>query len=75
MFSSNPMGDGDEENLDLRRNKTTKLNTREEGSYNDGKKKDMGKVKCFACHNTSHYVIQCPTKKKGKEKTQFSTLV
>jgi hypothetical protein len=31
------------------------------------KRKDMRKVKCFACHKTSHYVGQCLNKKKKKE--------
>ena len=35
------------------------------------KKKDMRKVKYFACHKTSHYPSQCPNKKKkGKNETQ-----
>lgn len=53
---------------------TTKLNTREEGSSNDGKKKDMEKVKCFTCHKTVHYANQCPSRNKGKGKTQVVAL-
>jgi hypothetical protein len=30
------------------------------------KKKDMSKVRCFACHKTVHYASQCPNKKKKK---------
>jgi hypothetical protein len=31
-----------------------------------GNKKDMSKVKCFACHKTDHYTSQCLNKKKKK---------
>jgi hypothetical protein len=30
------------------------------------KKKDMSKVRCFACHKTGHYASQCLNKKKKK---------
>lgn len=50
--------------------KTSTLNTKGQESSNDKKKKDMSKVKCFTCYKTSHYASQCPSKKKGKGKTQ-----
>lgn len=39
------------------------------------KKKDMSKVKCFACHKTGHCGGQCPNKKKGKSQVAASTKV
>jgi hypothetical protein len=37
----------------------------------DGKKKkDMSKVKCFACHKFGNYVGKCTYKKKVGSKTQ-----
>ena len=39
----------------------------------DGEKKDMSKVKCFACQKFGHYAGQCPNKKKKKQQT--TTLV
>ena len=31
-------------------------------------KKDLSKVRCFACNECDHYVGQCPHKKKNMEK-------
>jgi hypothetical protein len=41
-----------------------------ESTSQDDKKKDMSKVKCFACHKFGHYAGQCPNKKKGGNETQ-----
>jgi hypothetical protein len=38
------------------------------------KKKDMSKVRCFACHKTGHYASQYPNKKKKKLKPDVSAL-
>jgi hypothetical protein len=38
------------------------------------KKKDMRKVKCFACHKTSYYASQCPNNKKKKIEPEMLTL-
>ena len=37
-----------------------------------GKKKDMSKVRCFACHKTGHYASQCSNKKEKKPKLEVS---
>jgi hypothetical protein len=42
---------------------------RGEPTSQDGKKKDMSKVKCYACRKFGHYASQC-TNKKGGTKTQ-----
>ena len=33
----------------------------------DGQKKDLSTVKCFACHKMGHYAATCPNKKKKKQ--------
>ena len=33
----------------------------------EGQKKDLTTVKCFACQKFGHYVGQCPQKKKKKQ--------
>jgi len=39
-------------------------------SGDDKRKKDMSKVKCFACHKFGHHVVQYTNKKKGRNETQ-----
>jgi hypothetical protein len=46
---------------------------RREASPEQRKKKDLSKVKCFACHTLGHYASQCPQRKKGKGKQQASS--
>ena len=40
----------------------------------DGRKKDLSTVKCFACQKIGHYAGQCPKKKK-KKKQQATALM
>ena len=35
----------------------------------DGQKKDLGTVKCFACQKMGHYAGQCPQKKQQQQTT------
>jgi hypothetical protein len=35
--------------------------------------RNMRKVKCFACHKTSHYANQCPNNKKKEEQVVATT--
>jgi hypothetical protein len=41
-----------------------------ESTSQDGKKKDMSKLECYACRKFGHYASQCLNKKKGGNKTQ-----
>jgi hypothetical protein len=42
-----------------------------ESTSQDDKKKDMSKVKCYACHKFEHYAGQYSNKKKGGNETQL----
>ena len=62
----------DEENVALAaQGQKNKFNKGSKGGTKlwDGEKKDMSKVKCFACHKMGHYAGQCPNKEKKKQKT------
>ena len=37
----------------------------------DGQKKDLSTVKCFACHKMGYYAGQCLNKKKKKKQQQI----
>jgi hypothetical protein len=37
-----------------------------------GEKKDMSKVRCYACRELGHYAGQCPNKKKKKQEPEVS---
>jgi hypothetical protein len=62
LQGSQAKGDEDEDNVSLHAKKCR----------GDGKK-NMSKVKCFACHKIGHYASQCSKKKKGKKETQVAS--
>ena len=35
----------------------------------DGQRKDLSTIKCFACQKMGHYAGQCPNKKKKQQQT------
>jgi hypothetical protein len=67
----------DDENLALasqeKKGKFKKISSGESTSQDD-KKKDMRKVKCFACHKFGNYAGKCPNKKKGGNETQLEVV-
>ena len=68
----------DEENVALAANgkkKKTKKGSKGGTKQQDGEKKDMRKVKCFACQKFGHYTGQCPNKKKKKQQTTASAKI
>ena len=52
-----------------KKKKKFKKGSKEGAKQHDGEKKDMSKVKCFACQKMGHYAGQCPNKKKKKQQT------
>ena len=49
--------------------KKFKKGSKDGAKQHDGEKKDMNKVKCFACQKMGHYAGQCPNKKYKKQQT------
>ena len=39
----------------------------------DGQKKDISTVKCFACHKMGHYAAESPNKKKKKQQQTIAS--
>ena len=39
----------------------------------DGQKKDLSTVKCFACQKMGHYARQCPNKKKKVQRQTINS--
>ena len=37
----------------------------------EGKERDMSRVKCFHCHEHGHYATNCPQKKKNEKAPGF----
>ena len=64
----------DEENVALtaKRNKFEKAPKKGGAKQQEGQKKDLSTVKCFACQKFGHYAGQCPQKKKKKQQTTAS---
>jgi hypothetical protein len=53
-----------------RKGKFRKISSGESIAQDGKKKKDMRKVKCFACHKFGHYAGKCLHRKKGGNETQ-----
>ena len=46
---------------------------KKEASLESRRKKDLSKIKCFACHKHGHYASQCSQLKKERGKQQASS--
>ena len=61
----------DEENVALaakgKKKKKFKKGSKEGAKQHEGEKKDMSRVKCFACQKMGNYAGKCPNKKKKKQ--------
>ena len=64
--SSSQQRVGDDENVALaaKGKKKSKGGPKGGAKPKGEQKKDMSKVKCFACHKMGHYAGQCPNRKK-----------
>lgn len=64
----------EEENLSLtsKGKSKAKKGPSDESTSKGEKKKDLSKIKRFACHQPGHSASRCPNKKKGKQKKQIA---
>ena len=73
--SSQQQGGGEEENVALlakggKKKKQTKKGPKAGAKAGSEEKKDLSKVRCWACNKNGHYAVTCPQRKKNKGKSQ-----